>query len=97
MKGTLKVESLSVRLFREVNLEGGLLYWGHWMICRKGSGDEASLYIGAPLGNLDGGSYTGHFEKWNVFHHDVASSQPTYSMTHSHCCIYVKLPPDDVQ
>jgi hypothetical protein len=39
MKGTLEVERLSVRSFREGNLEGGILYWGNWRICRKGYGD----------------------------------------------------------
>jgi hypothetical protein len=38
-KGALEVEHLSLRELREGNLEVGLLYWGPWRICRKGSGD----------------------------------------------------------
>jgi len=39
MKGPLEVELLSLEELSEGNLEGELLYWGPWRICRKGSGD----------------------------------------------------------
>jgi hypothetical protein len=44
----------------EGNLEGGLLYWGHWKMCKGRLWRQASLSIGVPLGNLEGGSYTGN-------------------------------------
>ena len=72
MKGALEVECLSLSLslslmeLCERNMEGGgwLLYWGHWKICRGGLWRRTSLSIGAPLGNLEGGSYTGDFARW---------------------------------
>jgi hypothetical protein len=67
MKGALEVESLSLSLTElcERNMEGGgLLYWGHWKICKGGLWKQTSLSIGAPLGNLEGGSYTGGFARW---------------------------------
>ena len=38
---------------------GGILYWGPWRLCRGRLWWRASLSIGAPLGNLEGGSCTG--------------------------------------
>jgi len=38
MKGALEVEHLSLRELCGGNLEVGILYWGPWGICRKGSG-----------------------------------------------------------
>jgi len=43
---------------------GGLLYWGPWRMCKGRLQRQASLSIGAPLRNLEGGSYTGYFERW---------------------------------
>ena len=63
-EGALEVEHLSLRELRVGNLEGGLLYWGPWRICRKGPGDGQSVSIGALLGNLEGGSLTRDFERW---------------------------------
>jgi len=42
----------------------GLLYWGPWRLCRGRLWWRASLSIGSPLGNLEGGSFTGDFERW---------------------------------
>ena len=55
--------SLSLRALFEENLEGGLLYWGPWRMCKGRLWRRASLSIGAPLGNLEVGSYTGDFGK----------------------------------
>ena len=41
-----------------------VLYWGHWRMCIGRLWRQASLSIGAPLGNLEGGSYTGDAERW---------------------------------
>jgi hypothetical protein len=59
MKGALEIEHLSLREFYEGNLGGGVLYWGPWKMCKGRLCRQASLAIGAPLGNLEGGSYTG--------------------------------------
>jgi len=46
-------------------MEGGfLLYRGPWRICKGRLWKHASLSIGAPLGNLEWGFYTGDFERW---------------------------------
>jgi len=63
LKGTLEVGYLSLWELCDGNLEGGLLCWVPRRIGRKGSGD-ASISIGDPLGNLEGGSCTGDFERW---------------------------------
>ena len=42
---------------------GGVLYWGPWRLCRERHWRQASLSIGALLGNLEGGSYTGDLKK----------------------------------
>jgi hypothetical protein len=41
----------------------GLFYWGLWRKCKGRPWRRASLSIWAPLGNLEGGSYTGDFER----------------------------------
>ena len=43
---------------------GGLLYWEPWRMCKGRLWGRASLSIGAPLGNLEGGSHTSNFERW---------------------------------
>jgi len=67
MKGAVQVErlslSLSLRELCEVNLEGRLLCWGPWRKCIGRLWRRASLCIGAPLGNLEVGSYTEDFER----------------------------------
>jgi len=42
--------------------EGGL-YWRPWRMCKRRLWRRAPLSTGAPLGNLEGGSYTGGFER----------------------------------
>jgi hypothetical protein len=58
MKGALELEhlSLSLRELCEGNVEGG-----PWRICKGKLWRQASLSIGAPLGKLEVGSYTGDF------------------------------------
>jgi len=59
MEGALEVEHLSLRELFEGNLgEGGFLYWGPWKMCKGRLLRQASLSIGAPLQNLERGSYT---------------------------------------
>jgi len=60
MKGALEVEHLSMR---ETWKGGGLLYWGPWRMWKGRFWRRASLSIGAPLGNLEGGSYTRDVER----------------------------------
>jgi len=60
LKGALKAERLSLRELCEGNLEGGL-YWGPWRMCNGRFFRQESLSIGAPLGNLEGGSSTADF------------------------------------
>ena len=55
----LEMEHLSLWVLEEE----GLLYWRPWRLCRKGSGN-GYLSIRAPLGNLEGGSFTRDFERW---------------------------------
>ena len=62
LKGTLEVGHLSLLELCDRNLEGGHLCWVPWRIGRKSSGD-ASVSIGDPLGNLEGGLSTGDFER----------------------------------
>jgi len=63
-EGALEVERLSMRTLCEGNLEGGgLLYSGPWRMCKGRLWRWAPLSIGAPLGNLERGSYTGDFER----------------------------------
>jgi hypothetical protein len=57
------VGHLSLWELCEGNLDGGLPCWGPWRIGRKVSGD-ASVSIGALLGNLEGDLSAGDFEKW---------------------------------
>jgi len=47
----------------EGNLEGELLSWGPWRMCKGRLWRRASLSIGATLGNLERGSYTGDVER----------------------------------
>jgi len=42
---------------------GGLLHWGPWRMCKGRFWGRASPSIGAPLGNLEAGSYTEDFER----------------------------------
>jgi len=64
MKGALEVERLSLRELCERNLEGGgLFYWGPWGMCKGRLWRRAFLSMGAPLGNLEGCSYTGYVER----------------------------------
>jgi hypothetical protein len=64
MKGALEVVRLSLREICEGNLEERvLLYWGPWRMCKGRLWRRTSLSIGVPLGNLEGGSYTGDFER----------------------------------
>jgi hypothetical protein len=78
MKGALDVAclslslSLSLKRLSGVGLGGGrgLLYWGSWKIRKERLRLRASLFTGTPLRprgtwNLEGGSYTGDFEKMN--------------------------------
>jgi hypothetical protein len=60
----LETEHLSLWALCEGNLERGLLYWGPWRMCKGKLWRWASLFIGAPVGNLEGGLYTGDFERW---------------------------------
>ena len=60
----LETAHLSLRDLCEGNLEGGLLDWGPWWLCRGRLWIQASLSIGALLGNLEGGSFTRYFERW---------------------------------
>jgi hypothetical protein len=51
MKGALGMGRLSLKKLNVEDFEGGLLYWGPWVM--KGSlWGQASLLIGAQLGNL---------------------------------------------
>jgi len=59
MKRALEVEHLSLR----ETWSRGLLYSGPWRMCKGRLWRQASLSIGAPLGNLEGGSYTGDNER----------------------------------
>jgi len=53
-----------LRELREGALKGGPLYWGPCRIGKKGRlWKRASLPTGAPLGNLEGVSFTGDFER----------------------------------
>ena len=47
------------------NLKGGgeLLYWGPWRMCKGRLWERAFLSTGAPLGNLEGDSYSEDFER----------------------------------
>jgi hypothetical protein len=63
MKGALEVERLSLRELCEGNLVEGLLHWGPWRMCKGRLWRRAALSIRAPLGNLEGGSYTGDVER----------------------------------
>ena len=40
-----------------------VLYWGPWRMCKGRLWRRASLSTGAPLDNLEGGSYTEDFER----------------------------------
>ena len=44
-------------------LGGGVLYWELWRMYKGRFWGRASLSIRAPLGNLEGASYTGDFDK----------------------------------
>jgi hypothetical protein len=62
MKGTLKLERLSLRELCEGKLEGSWFTLDPGGCVKVGLGDW-HLSIGDPLGNLEGGSDTGDFEK----------------------------------
>jgi len=47
----------------EGNLEGGFLYWEPWRMCKERLWRCASLSIGAPLGNLEGGLIYRDYER----------------------------------
>jgi hypothetical protein len=58
----LETEQPSLWALCEGNLEFGYYFpWDHKGYVEEGSGDE-QLFIGAPLVNLEGGSYTGDGE-----------------------------------
>ena len=65
MKGALVVEHLSRTELCEGNLEmgGGLLYWGPWRMCKGRLWRRASLSIVASLENLEGSSSTGDLKR----------------------------------
>ena len=63
-KLSLGMERLSLKKVSGEGLEGGLLYWGPWQICKERLLIRASLFTWVPLRlrgtwNLEGGSYTG--------------------------------------
>jgi hypothetical protein len=62
LKKALEVERLSLREICEETLERGFPCWGPWRICRNVGG--VSLFIVAPLGNLEEGSTTRDFQRW---------------------------------
>jgi len=47
----------------EGNMQGGLLYWRPWRICKKRLRKRASFSIRASLENPKVGSFTGDFER----------------------------------
>jgi hypothetical protein len=53
MKGALGLERFSLKRLSAEGLWGGLLYWGLWKMCKERLWIQASLSIGAPLGNLE--------------------------------------------
>jgi len=58
------VKTILFSLFlEETEGGGGLLYWGPCRICRGKLWRRTFLSVGAPLGNLEGGSFTGDFER----------------------------------
>jgi len=61
-KGSGGGASLSLRELCEETLERGFPCWGPWRICRNVWG--VSLFIVAPLGNLEKGSTTRDFQRW---------------------------------
>jgi len=52
MKGALGKELLSLKRLSAEDLEGGLLYWGPWVM-KGGLWGWASLFIGAQLGSME--------------------------------------------
>jgi len=63
MKGALGIECFSLKRLSAEGLWGGLLYWGCWKICQERLWIQASISIGAPLGNLEGILLLGLFER----------------------------------
>jgi hypothetical protein len=64
MYGALEVELLSLRQLCDGNLERrGLLYRGLWRMRKGWLWRRTPLSIGAPLGTVEAGSYTGDFER----------------------------------
>jgi len=57
------MELLSPWVLRKAQLEGRLLYCGTWRMCKGRLWRQASLSIGALLGNLEVGLYNGDFER----------------------------------
>jgi hypothetical protein len=47
-------------------------------MCRGRLWGRATLFIRAPLGNLEGGSYTGDFERWRALGMGHRSSREIY-------------------
>jgi hypothetical protein len=52
MKRTLGMGHLCLKKLTAKGLEGGLLYWGPWVV-KIGLWGRASLFMGAQLGNLE--------------------------------------------
>ena len=52
------MEHLSLQELCQGEPGGGLLYWGSRRICKERLWIWASLLMGAPLGNLEGGLFT---------------------------------------
>ena len=52
MKGALGMERCSLKRLTAKGLEGGLLYWGPWVMKGRLWG-RASLFMGAQLGSLE--------------------------------------------
>jgi hypothetical protein len=52
MKGALGMELLSLKWLSAEDLEGGLLYWGPWVMIGRLWG-WAPLFMGAQVGNLE--------------------------------------------
>jgi len=57
MKGALGMELLSLKRLSAEDLEGGLLYWGPWVMKGRLCG-RAPLFMG------EGGSSTRDFDRW---------------------------------
>ena len=56
--------SVSLWALCEGNLEGGGSFTGEPEVYVEESSGDGHFSIGAPLGNQEGGSFTGDFERW---------------------------------